>query len=68
MSLGEVASPIQVWDLLFSEDTVHKLNICTNRKLSQIRQKNINFDHLILKDVDFVEMRAFLGFLMHTEL
>lgn len=66
-ALGNKASPLEVWDLLFTENMFDEIIKWTNRKLSQIRTNYKNADHSTLKDVDDVEMRAFFGLLTYTE-
>ncbi|KAG5862452.1 hypothetical protein JTB14_013061 [Gonioctena quinquepunctata] len=66
-ALGDIASPIQVWDTLFSEDMWHEVIQWINRKLSQCRAEFRRPDHTTLRDIDSIEMRAFLRLLIYTE-
>lgn len=65
--LGDRPDPTEVWDLLFSQDILQEVVQWTNRKLSQCRQKYKNDNHLSLSDIDMIEMKAFIGLLIYSE-
>lgn len=65
-ALGLSASPMDVWNLLFSEDMLEHLVQWTNVKLQFYRQKFKRQNRSEIVDTDITEIRAFLGLLVYT--
>nr|CAH7725072.1 unnamed protein product [Callosobruchus chinensis] len=64
--LGTSARPIDVWNLLFSEDMVGQVVQWTNVKIRSYREKYKRQNRSEIIDTDSTEMKAFLGMLIYS--
>nr|CAH7768586.1 unnamed protein product [Callosobruchus chinensis] len=60
------ATPEKVWSLLFDEEVIEELVICTNRKMRTMSGQYNDETRTEMKDVDAIEMKAFLGLLIYS--
>lgn len=60
-------NPEDLWNLLFTEEMLNEIIHWTNVKIHQCRLKYKDSTHYSLKDIDLLEMKAFLGLLIYTE-
>lgn len=65
--LGDTASPLEAWMLLFTDYMINEVVEWTNRKIAQIRINYKRTNILWLGDTDAIEIKAFLGLLIYTE-
>lgn len=67
--LGTNADQLSVWNLLFSEDILLQIMEWTNHKLSQMRSEYRDKNSIShVREVDMVELKAFLGLLIFTSI
>lgn len=64
--IQEYNNPQKVWNLLFSDDMINRIVQWTNVKLRTMAEGYKRKDKPELKDVDYVEMKAFLGLLVFS--
>ncbi|KAJ8929064.1 hypothetical protein NQ314_018282 [Rhamnusium bicolor] len=67
-NLGSKADPLTVWKLLFSDEVCDIILTWTNKKIGQERSKYDRKTSPTLKDLDKIELYAFLGLLAFTSL
>lgn len=65
--LEDPKNPEEVWNLLFSSDMLNEIVYYTNMKLAQFREKYKDNSHQTLRDIDIIELKAFLDLLVYTE-
>lgn len=62
-AMGNVASPTDIFDNLFTPEIVNEIIIHTNAKLSKLRPKYKDQTRPEIRDTHFMELRALLGLL-----
>lgn len=65
-NLGDTADPLSVWGLLFSDNILQQIIEWTNKKLGAMRLKYEAQNKIDLRDVDIIELKAFMGLLIYT--
>lgn len=68
LNLGNQASPLAIWQLLFTDEICAIIIRWTNVKIQKERAKYKRPDLGALKDLDMLELHAFLGLLGFTSL
>lgn len=66
--LGKTPTPVQIWDLLFSQEILDEVVKWTNVKLQSYRSKFAHPNRPELRDIDVTELKAFLGLLLYTQI
>lgn len=64
--IGTKADPLSVWQLLFSDEIMDTVIRWTNKRLAKIRSEHTNQNKTELKDLDIIELKAFIGCLVYT--
>lgn len=65
-SLGDAPSPLQIFELLFTEDMFQEILRWTNIKISLIREKYKRKSLSFIQDMDIIELRALVGLLVYS--
>lgn len=64
--LGDAPQPIDVWNLLFTDNILQEIVIWTNYKIAKQRVKYKSPYWSDLRDIDIIELKAILGLLLYT--
>nr|CAI5822733.1 unnamed protein product [Callosobruchus analis] len=64
--IEENDNPEKIWNLFFDDEIIKTLVCWTNMKIKEVAESYKNKSLSQLKEVDILEMRAFLGLLIYT--
>ncbi|XP_066590616.1 piggyBac transposable element-derived protein 4-like [Prorops nasuta] len=64
----QIKSPLEAWSLLMSENIIDKIVKFTNIELLQYTAANNVSDHIVIKTIDKIEIKAFFGLLYYSGL
>lgn len=62
----EAKDPINIWNKLFDDEMRQTIMIWTNFKIAELRAKYKQQDRSELKEMDMIELNAFLGLLYYS--
>ncbi|XP_022204262.2 piggyBac transposable element-derived protein 4-like [Nilaparvata lugens] len=65
-ALGDAPTPLQIFELLMTQDMFQEILHWTNLKISQAREKYKRKNLSFIQDMDIVELRALVGLLIYS--